>query len=1066
MKTYDRIAASALVTLLPRAAGSRLPVTWTVLAICCFLLSIGRILPGQQINPVVESKDLLISVSAGSARRWKQGSYDVWHLQNDVEIAQGSTTVRAQEAILWYEPADAEKNLPAKIILYAEGGRENGSATGPFPAANVQIVRKRSGAPHRATGKTEDIVSAPTWLGRFYSTFGVQFNTPVVGPSPAQTPPIFDRGIVARKKEAQQANLSLVQFQQPVQPMLAPPQNTRANPVPANQPVPTKIDFKPRSKNPLNVRTFPSPDQSENIFLYTGGVRVTIESQQIAELQGQLGSQGRGSNRVTIEADTVVAWTNPLRQLLNNQLDDSAKRWEVYLEGNIVFATGDRVVYADRMYYDVQLKRGSLLQAEMYTEVPGYEGMLRLKADVLEQIDENHARAVGSAITSSRIGVPRYWLQSEVLDLRRVPQPDFDEFGQIRFDPDTGQPASRWTYEGTSQNNFVYLLGTPVFFWPSLTANTDQSAYYLNGFAIKNDNIFGFQTYTKWNAFQLFGIRKPPSGANWNLDLDYLSDRGVGFGTDGNYDFKDPYGFRTLDRGRFEAWGLFDNGLDNLGRGRRTLVPEKDFRGRIFWQHRTRFANGLELISETGIVSDRNFLEQYRERQWDQEKDHMSRTQLKKRFGEQSFNLTGSFRSSDFFTQTSQLPAVNYFILGRSFLNNRLTWSSHNHVGYYNLKTADAPLDPADAARFDPLAWEVPREGLIAGTRNEIAMPLQAGPVKTTPYVLGEMIYYGEDVLGNPNDRFFGQAGVRLSLPMVHVNPQFQSQLLNVNGLAHKVEWEADLSFAEANNDLGELPLYHALDDDAQEHFRRRFLFDSFGLSFGDDVPLRFDERNYAFRSGMQSNVTAASPEIVDDLLTARIGVNQRWQTKRGPYSNPRIIDWIVLDVHGTLFPRNNRDNFGQVFGMLNYDFRWHLGDRLTLLSDAYTDFFGQGLRTISVGGRLNRPEVGNLYVGFRSIEGPISANVLNGQLNHRLTDKWTLTMATSVDFSRSGNLGQRFALSRIGESAIIRAGVNVDVSRGTSGFNFLIIPRFVPQKTIRRAIGVEVPPLGARGIE
>ena len=64
---------------------------------------------------------------------------------------------------------------------------------------------------------------------------------------------------------------------------------------------------------------------------------------------------------------------------------------------------------------------------------------------------------------------------------------------------------------------------------------------------------------------------------------------------------------------------------------------------------------------------------------------------------------------------------------------------------------------------------------------------------------------------------------------------------------------------------------------------------------FEFDVPLRFDERNYAFRSGMQSHVTAASPEIVDDMFGARLGVNQRWQTKRGPIGDQRIVDWVVL---------------------------------------------------------------------------------------------------------------------------------------------------------------------------
>ncbi|MEC9093605.1 MAG: hypothetical protein VX438_12910, partial [Planctomycetota bacterium] len=713
--------------------------------------SIGNFLDAQQINSIIESKDLPISVSAKEATRWQQGSYHVWHLKDQVVISQGNTTLRAPQAIAWHEKADPQKEIPSKLIVYAEG--HDSTHTGNFGSERLNndkviVETLRAGDPHRVTGQVSDQQKSKSWLGRFYSNFGVQFNTPILIPPPDQIPPIFERGIKQRQKESQQAEIILAQFQQPLQEPVAPPQDQFQR-APRSGTTPTKIDFKPRSKNPLNVRAFPSPDRSENIVLYTGGVRVTVEGQSLQPLQSQKTGGVGSPERVTIEADTVVAWTNPIRQLVENKTDNSAKRWEIYLEGNIVFSTNDRVIYANRMYYDVQLKRGTILKAEMYSKIPGYEGMLRLKANVLEQIDENNARAYGSAITSSRIGVPRYWLQSEVLDLNRRPRLDFNELGQIEYDSQTGQPKTAWTYDGTSRNNFLYVLGAPVLFWPALNGNSDQSSYYISGLTIKNDNVFGMQTYSKWNAYQLFGVRRPPDNTNWNLNLDYLSDRGLGLGTEGDYDLKDPYGFKNLNKGLFEAWGIFDEGVDNVGRGRRTLVPEENFRGRVFWQHRTRFANGLEWIGETGIVSDRNFLEQYREREWDQRKDHVNRLQIKKLLGDQSLNLSASYRTSDFFTQTSQLPSFNYFLLGRSLLNNRLTWSMHTHVGYHDLDVADAPIDPSDAARFDPLAWEVPRDGVIAGIRNEVSLPVQTGIVRTTPYFISESTFYGEDALGN-----------------------------------------------------------------------------------------------------------------------------------------------------------------------------------------------------------------------------------------------------------------------------------------------------------------------------
>ena len=98
---------------------------------------------------------------------------------------------------------------------------------------------------------------------------------------------------------------------------------------------------------------------------------------------------------------------------------------------------------------------------------------------------------------------------------------------------------------------------------------------------------------------------------------------------------------------------------------------------------------------------------------------------------------------------------------------------------------------------------------------------------------------------------------------MWRVEPGAQSQLLNLNGLAHKVTFEAEFLYADADQDLGVYPMYEELDDDSIEAFRRRFHFDTFMGVPGGDVPLRFDERYYALRSGMQSSVTAPSAVLV-----------------------------------------------------------------------------------------------------------------------------------------------------------------------------------------------------------
>jgi len=298
---------------------------------------------------------------------------------------------------------------------------------------------------------------------------------------------------------------------------------------------------------------------------------------------------------------------------------------------------------------------------------------------------------------------------------------------------------------------------------------------------------------------------------------------------------------------------------------------------------------------------------------------------------------------------------------------------------------------------------------------------------------------------------------------MWRVDPTIENRLLNVHGLAHKVVFDAEFAFAVSNRDLDQLTLYDPLDDDSIEAFRRRLAVGTFGAA---PVPRRFDERFYALRTGMQGWVTSPSTEIADDLMALRLGMRHRWQTKRGMPGNRRIIDWIVLDTNLTWFPDETRDNFGKAVGLLDYDFRWHVGDRLTLLSDAVFDFFQDGQQVITFGGFLSRPPRGSLYLGLRLLEGPISYQVLAMSYSYWMSPKWVSSFGTSVDLGGEGNIGQRFSITQIGESLLISAGFTVNAARDNVGVSLAIEPRFLPKNRLGRVGGARIPVAGALGLE
>lgn len=1038
-----------------------------------------------------------ITIVAEEGQRWRQGRYEVWLLPRGATMQQGDVAAKAKQAVLWIDRHGAEGEEPSRVLAYLEGD------------ATVDFGRR--GDKHPATGKAAQSIHDHTWFGRFHTLDEVRVRVALVAGEPSSKPELW-RNAMAALEAGGEWPVKPAQFSIPDRPtppraplpaplpapgpgLLPPPVGPAPGqpPFPGSPPAPpvgvlppavvapaapapaagiAKIES--RSGSRFDFRTFNGPDGRPAGIVFDSGVRIVFDAIKNVQVQGYM------VERIDVESDRIVVWGEVPAGMTGQSVvpaQPSAARRpiEIYMEGNIVFREGDRVIYAERMYYNVTERYGVVLSAEMLTPVPEYEGLLRLKADAIQMYNEQQFQAYGAAVTSSRLGVPRYWFQTESIQFQDQQRPQINPYTRLpNVDPSTGQPLVDHNYLATSTNNWIYLAGVPVFYWPTVATDLKEPSYYLQRAQVKNDSVFGTQVLLDWDLYQLLGIRNRLPNTKWQLSTDVLTERGFGLGTNFRYGGDTLFGAPGPYDGSFDAWGIKDSGLDNLGIDRRALVPETDWRGRILWQHRQRLPWDLRLTAELGLVSDRNFLEQYYEREWDQHKDFTTGIEIKRLDDNMSWSLTADARINPFFTQTEWLPRFDHYWLGQSLPGNIITWYEHSHVGYGRLQVTDAPTDPVDLAKFQLMPWEVERSGVRAATRQEIDLPFEVGALKFVPYLSGEVAHWGDDINGDPLTRLYGQAGLRASLPIWRADPSVQSELFNLNGLAHKITLEGEIFYADASQDLDRLPLYDPLDDDSIEAFRRRLLFNTFNQTAGTNVPLRFDERYYALRTGLQSSVTSPSTEVADDLMMAKLGLRQRWQTKRGLPGQQRIIDWIVFDMQAALFPDPNRDNFGETIGLVEYDFRWHIGDRLTLFSDGFADVFTDGLQTVSVGGLIGRPEQGSMYVGFRTINGPspvdaltpLDSNVLTANLNYRMSEKWIVSGGASFDFGPAGNIGQAVRLTRVGESFLVQLGFNYDVSRDNFGVSMLVEPRFMPGNRLGRVGGVAIPPAGAYGLE
>ncbi|WP_182866045.1 organic solvent tolerance protein OstA [Stieleria mannarensis] len=1016
-----------------------------------------------------------ISASGNTIYRWQIDGAEASLLEGDCVLRHQSQEFRADRVLIVSDgPHGRVRNR-----LVIEGRRRSDGSVDPTPRT--------------ATWTTTDdpSVQAPHYRGKpdqrpFLLEFLPSDSIEAVGPTPTSS---------AASQTAD--GVGQVQFTQPVPdasvtdgpssipspslaPTLAPPTNNLAPlqpmapsgglPLATDSPPPTvfedgattggtqfffgggsksvEIDARGASHPPI-IDSVLRPETNEQVILARGGVTIRVRDVSAQFDDGRFMNFGT----VTISADRVVGWLPNLSHVFDGTADLSAAEGELYLEGDIVFRQGDNVIYADSMFYNVTRETGMVLDAEAITTVPEYQGVVRLKAEVLQQVARGNYRAFDAAVTSSRMGVPRYWLQSEQLE--------FFERTRTLIDPRTGMLVADKDPFVRSNNSFVFLGGIPIFYWPQFSTSLERPVFYVTDIKINNDSNFGAQVMLDWDVFQLFGIDNVPKGVDWEISTDYLSDRGPAFGTHLEYDLPGLFSIPGRTRGVLDVWGIYDSGEDRLGRDRLSLQPETKNRGRALLRHRQQLANDYEFIAQSGWLSDRNFLEQYLENEWDNDPDHVTGLRLRKYHHNQLFDLSANAQVNDFFQETERLPALNHYLFGGTFLQERLTWQMHNHASYSKLNVADAPTDPAEAANYFPLPGEVAADGLVASTRQELSIGVPLGPFHFRPVASFEAAHYGEAADGESLTRLLGQAGLQFNLPMVRIDPTIQSSLLNMRGLAHKLDWTAEYWYADSNTDLDELPLYDRLDDNAQEQFRRRFI----GTTFGGSLPSQFDPRTYAFRHGIQRGVASPSDVIADDLQQLRLGLHQRFQTKRGLPGRERIVDVMQLDFDTILFPKSDRDNFGESVGPTTYDFRYHLGDRYSILSDGYIDFFDGGLRSISAGLRTSRPGVSDTYIGLLSLEGPISSTVLRTTYDYRMNEKWIFSGGMTYDFGNTGSVGQSYGLTRIGESMLLRVNVNVDTGRDNVGVGFLIEPRFFA-RNLGNIGGGLIPPPGIEGLE
>ena len=812
-----------------------------------------------------------------------------------------------------------------------------------------------------------------------------------------------------------------------------------------------------RHENSYQVSSRINPVTGRLETVFTGGVNIVVEGfadeRFTSVIHGDI---------LDLSAENAVIWSESDFQTgAGTGLLSADSALEVYLSGDIECRMGDTCITADRMYMNVRDRIGAIMNAELVTPIPGRDVKVRIHSNLLRMTGDKSFSADESFITTSLIGLPRYRVQVGSAELLAHPAPQTDEYNRPVLN-DQGQPVVDQNYEVRTRGNTVFMDQFPVFIAPALSANLNSNKYYLNDFRVGSDSVFGVQVDTGWDLYQILGLDTPPEGTAWDLKLDYLSKRGFGHGTGLRWDNRtvgNAGSYNGTMSGMVDYYGIYDTGKDDLSIYRSGMEPPQNYRYRLFGQHRQTldaadwFGGDIQFQAEVGWNSDRWFIPQYFPDEWDTRKNETTELELKQMIDNRSMALRGEVRLNDFLTETQWYPKFDHYWLGQN-LGDALTWSEHTSLGYGDIHVTTLPTasqNPDGAWRYLP--WEVDSNGnpLRAQggrfiTRHELAWPIQLGGLKLTPYLLGEAGYWGEDMAGNDISRLFGQVGFRSSLAMTGVAPDVRSEFWNLNGLAHKASLDIHGFYAHSSKDLSEFPLYDRLDDDSIEAFRRRmfpYIFPG-AMTIAPDpaLPWKYDVRSYALRTGMQGWVTAPSMEIADDLFMFQVALNQRFQTKRGGIARQRIVDWFRFDTRLSVFPKKDRDNFGELVGLLDYDSRWQVGDRLAFTSTGMFDFFDQPLQFATFAAELDRSNGDAMYLGVHWLGNPgVPQTNLIASYDYRMTDCWRSALTMTMDLSKASNINQSFDIVRRGESFEILGGFSYNYATEVWGMHFGVNP-------------------------
>jgi lipopolysaccharide export system protein LptA len=1046
-----------------------------LLSAVVLLLALAPMANAQRVlNENLESEGTAqpIELFADQVSTWTEAGQQVFLLQGGVVVTQGINNIHSSDAVVWVDMPRFQTERVLHVIVYGENPltleRDKKSDKAEFGYVRLATTNKVDIKPFKAKLAQQDQTLHPVYQRALMSRpagmtvpLRKQEDTasarPPVDPQFRQVGATEPRDVGPIVKPVEQT-FSPAYFQ-PLEPRVealggpgavappAPPIFSPNPPAPvallAPVKLPPRISVRPGTNGSGFNASYEQVEPGLWATIITGGVTILITNPS--------DKPGNPSSTIDMEADRIVIWTRGgAPNVLNNgpatqSVDGGAH--EIYLAGHVEVRSRTvrelETIRADELYYDVRRGVAVARKADLEIQSGALARPVHFVTDELLQVNPKfykmrHASGSASILPSD----PGLKFDVDNLEVREFQKersylwgmfPGYDKDGKRIVDTER-------IFNG--QNFVVRLEEVPIFYFPFYRANVEKPLGPLESINASYNRIFGAQLNTTWDLFDLLNLPRP-DGHRWRLMLDYLTARGPGIGTQYEFQGKDLFSVPSKYTGMLLLYGMSDRGDDLIGGGRGTNILYPDaltnnpithptFRG---WANGKinvqELPDGFTVLGQFSVLSDRNFLEQYYANTYLNEMNQDTFLYVKQQQANWSWSIQAQVGTQPWLTQTDWLPRLDASLLGQTFLDDWVVYSANASAGY-------AQLRPTTQVPLPYLPTDVRASGARLDFSQEVSVPFYVGPFKIAPYLKLDTAYYSEDVNGDGRGRLVGGAGVRWNLPLSKLYPDIQSELFNLNGIYHKINLTGNYYTAQASSGVNNFPQFDRLNDDSTDQTLRDFrpvqtLFNPGAAAYLTSSNL-FNPQNYAIRRLIDTNI-----DTLDTIDVLQLAINQRWQTKRGFPGNEHVVDWMTLNIGVSIFPHSQRDNYGNTFGIFEYDWTWNIGDRTALTSSGWFEPFNGGPRAFDLGVVINRPDTTNFYLGYRQID-PLNSKAVIGSVTYPLSAKYAMTASTVWDFGNHISSYSIF-LSRMGTDVMVNFGVSYNSTVNTFGIAFEVLP-------------------------